>query len=105
MIDLVRNHFKSGEVIGRIEKLPSNDFWIECEYHNYVTLYYGNQFIYCLDNSMYKVEEIIEKIEKRTRKKFSEIPINGNKDDFQGLLWLADGWRGDFWEKVIKRKH
>ena len=105
MIDLVRNHFSRGEIIGKIKNLPSDDFWIECKHHEYVTLYYGNQFIRCFDNSTYKAEEIIEMIEKRTRKKFSELPIAGKKEDFQGLTWSAYGWKVDFWGKVIQKKH
>lgn len=105
MIDLVRNYFTKGEVIGKIGTLPVEEFWMECKHHEYVTLYYGNQFIHCYDNSTYNAEEIIERIEKRTRKKFSELPISGKKEDFQGLTWLTYGWGGDFWEKVIQKGH
>lgn len=46
------------------------------------------------------MEEIIKKIEKRTQKNFTDIPIHGNKDDFQGLSFKTSGWSGDFWEKL-----
>ena len=105
MIDLIRNYFTPGEVIGTIPELPSKEFWIECKHNVYVTLYYGNQFIRCFDNCIDKAEEIIEKIEKRTGKKFSDIPIAGKKDDFQGLIWLEYGWNVDFWKKVQQKGH
>ena len=105
MIDLIRNYFTQGEVIGKIPELPSQEFWMECKHNIYVTLYYGNQFILCFDNSIDKVEEIIEEIETRSRKKFSDIPIAGKKDDFQGLVWLEYGWNVDFWKKVQQKGH
>lgn len=43
-------------------------------------------------------------IEKRTRKKFSELPIAEKKEDFQGLTWSDYGWKVDFWEKVNQNK-
>lgn len=100
MIELIRNLFEQGEVIGHIDELPSEEFWMECKYRMYITLFWNNQFVFCLDNADMDMEEIIEKIEKRTRMKFADIPIHGDKDDFQGLRFKTSGWPGDFWKKV-----
>lgn len=72
------------------------DGWtIKCSCHTYITLEYEGKFVFCLDNDMMRMEEIINKIEKRTRKKFRDIPINGSKDDFNGLRFVTgfkDNW-------------
>lgn len=61
--------------------------------HTYITLYWNDKFIFCLDNDMHYMENIIEAIEKRTQMKFEEIPIIGSKEDFNGLRFLAGGFK------------
>lgn len=70
---------KSGRVVN------TEGWTIRCDHHTYVTLEYEGKFVYCLDNDVMTMDKIIEKIEKRTRKKFSEIAIKGRKEDFNGL--------------------
>lgn len=94
MIELIRNYFTPGEVIGTISKLPNeNGFWIEVTGHKYVTLYWKNQFIGCFDNDMKYADEIIEIIEKRTRCKIEELPTNNKIEDFNGFRFLAKGFK------------
>jgi len=66
---------------------------IKCGSHTYITLLWNDKFIFCLDNDMDYMENIIEKIEKRTQMKFNEIPIIGKKEDFNGLRFLSGGFR------------
>lgn len=66
---------------------------IRCGSHTYITLYWNDKHIFCLDNDMEYMERIIEKIEKRTQMKFNEIPIVGSKEDFNGLRFLHGGFR------------
>lgn len=66
---------------------------MRCGSHTYITLYWNDKFIFCLDNDMYYMENIIEAIEKRTQMKFNEIPIIGSKEDFNGLRFLAGGFK------------
>ena len=63
-------------------------FTIRCGGHNYITLEWTGKFIFCLDNDLLYAEEMIHKIEKRTKMNFQDIPIKGSKDDFQGLIFL-----------------
>lgn len=68
-------------------------FSMKASSHTYVTLYWNDNFLFCCDNDFEKAEDIIAKIEKRTRKKFSEIPIKGEVDDFSGFFWRTkSGW-------------
>ena len=66
---------------------------MRCGSHTYITLYWNDKFIFCLDNDMHYMENIIETIEKRTQMKFEEIPIIGSKEDFNGLRFLAGGFK------------
>lgn len=66
---------------------------MRCGSHTYITLYWNDKFIFCLDNDMHYMENIIEAIEKRTQMKFEEIPIIGSKEDFNGLRFLAGGFK------------
>ena len=66
---------------------------MRCGSHTYITLYWNDKFIFCLDNDMHYMENIIEAIEKRTQMKFNEIPIIGSKEDFNGLRFLAGGFK------------
>ena len=71
----------------------SEPYTIRCACHTYVTLEWNNKFVACYDNDMQYMEEIIEKIEKRTRMKFAEIPRKGYTQDFDGLRFLHGGFK------------
>jgi hypothetical protein len=90
---------KGDEVI-----MNNKGYTIRCDCHKYVTLEFDGNFIFCLDNDLYYAEEIIFKIEKRTKMNFLDIPIVGNKDDFQGLKFFTGGWKRDFWNKFPDKK-
>lgn len=77
--------------------MKNEGYTIRCGGHNYITLEYGDKFIFCLDNDFEYAEEMIFKIEKRTGMKFRDIPINGSKEDFRGLRFFKGGWKRDFW--------
>lgn len=68
-------------------------YTIRCTCHTYVTLEYGGQFVRCYDNDMDYMEGIIEAIEKRTKTRFSDIPRIGLIEDFDGLRFLAGGFK------------
>ena len=70
-----------------------DNYTIRCTCHTYVTLEWNGNFIFCLDNDMMYMETIIEKVEKRTGMKFSEIPVEGNDQDFDGLRFLNGGFK------------
>ena len=72
---------------------------IRCGCHTYITLEYDGQFLMCLDNDGMYAEEMISHIEKRTRMKFKNIPIDGRKEDFSGLVFFNGGWKRDFWNE------
>ena len=79
-------------------------FTIRCTGHNYVTLEFDGKFIFCLDNDEDYAEEIIFKIEKRSKMHFQDIPILDSKKDFQGLRFFHGGWKRDFWAEFPSRK-
>ena len=79
-------------------------FTIRCGGHNYITLEWNGKFIFCLDNDLLYAEEMIHKIEKRTKMNFQDIPIKGSKDDFQGLIFFNGGWKRDFWGDFPSKK-
>lgn len=76
-----------------------SDYTIRCGSHKYITLEHEGRFIFCLDNDCMKAEEMIYKVERRTGKKFSDIRIKGQKEDFNGLSFFNGGWHRDFWEE------
>jgi hypothetical protein len=84
--------------------MDKKGFTIRCSCHIYITLEYDGKFIFCLDNDCEYAEEMILKIEKRTRMNFQDIPIVGRKDDFQGLRFFNGGWKRDFWGEFPDRK-
>ena len=84
--------------------MEKTGFTIRCGGHTYITLEYDGKFIFCLDNDMMYAEEMIWRIEKRTRMNFQDIPIIGMKDDFQGLRFFNGGWKRDFWKKFPDKK-
>ena len=76
-----------------------SEYTIRCSGHNYITLEWKEQFLFCLDNDMMYAEEMIAKIEQRTQMNFSDITIKGSKEDFQGLRFFNGGWKRKFWEE------
>ena len=69
---------------------------MKCGCHTYVTLFYDGEFVCCYDNSCGEdkyMEHVIEKIEKKTRMKFTDIPIIGSTSDFDGLRFLYGGFK------------
>lgn len=79
-------------------------FTIECIGHTYITLKWNGKFVLCEDNDIVYAEEMIYKIEKRTRMIFLDIPICGSKDDFQGLRFFNGGRKRDFWAEFPDKK-
>lgn len=77
---------------------------IRCGCHTYITLYYDDKFVMCLDNDLMKAEEMIYLIEKRTGLSFQDIPIRGCMEDFTGLVFFRGGWKRDFWKEFPDRE-
>lgn len=77
--------------------MKKQGYTIRCGCHQYITLEYDGEFIFCLDNDFDYAEEMICRIETRTGMDFQDIPIKGSKDDFQGLRFFTGGWKRDFW--------
>lgn len=69
------------------------EYSIKCSGHTYITLFWGDKFIHCYDNDCEYMEDIINAIEKRTRKMFKELKILGSKEDFNGLRFRVGGFR------------
>lgn len=73
-------------------------YWMECKHHLYIALYYDDKFLQCFDNQNgddYYMENIIRKIEKRTKMKFEDIPIAGKISDFDGLRYTSGFKKGN----------
>ena len=79
------------------EKNTEKGYTVRCDTHTYITLEYDGRFIFCLDNGIIRAEEMIHRIEKRTKMNFKDIPVKGRKDDFNGLVFSNGGWKRDFW--------
>lgn len=83
------------------------DGWsMRCGCHNYITLYFNGKFVHCYDNDLfdenplrdeYYTEHIIASIERRTRKKITEIPIIGSIEDFDGMRFSTGFRKGCEW--------
>ena len=85
--------------------MSDKGYTIRCGSHNYITLEHEGNFVYCLDNDMMYAEEIIYRIEQRTRINFSDIPLKGcDKAAFQGLRFFTGGWTRDFWGEFPDKK-
>lgn len=85
--------------------MKNNGFTIRCDCHTYITLELDGKFVFCLDNDMMYAEEMIHRIEKRTKMNLQDIPIEGcSKDDFQGLRFFNGGWKRDFWAEFPDKK-
>ena len=88
-------NFEEWEAIKSGRVVNTEGWTIRCDHHTYVTLEYEGKFVYCYDNDIMKMDKIIESIEKRTKKRFSEIAIKGSKEDFNGLRFITgfkDNW-------------
>ena len=88
-------NFEEWEAIKSGRVVNTEGWTIRCDHHTYVTLEYEGKFVYCYDNDIMKMDKIIESIEKRTKKRFSEIAIKGGKEDFNGLRFstgFKDNW-------------
>lgn len=75
---------------------------MKCGCHIYITLFYDGKFVHCYDNDCfaeneknndYYMEYVIEKIEKRTGLKITDINIIGDVEDFDGLRFLNGGFK------------
>lgn len=84
--------------------MENKEYTIKCGGHNYITLEWNGKFIFCLDNDIMYVEQMIFEIEKRTQMNFQDIPINGLRDDFRGLRFFNGGWKRDFWNEFPDNK-
>ena len=71
----------------------STKWSMKCTVHTYVSLYWDGAQVLTMDNDGHYMEEIIEKIEKRTGLRFNEIPIQGSRQDFSGLRYLNGGFK------------
>lgn len=85
-----------------MENKTIQGYSMRCSGHNYVSLFYDGKLVHCYDNNLrsdnpryneYYAEDIISKIEKRTRMKITDIPIIGCVDDFDGLRFMNGGFK------------
>lgn len=61
--------------------------------HIYVTLYYFGKIVRCFDNDMEDGAEIITAIEKKTRKKITDLPlVECTENDFSGFRFIGKGF-------------
>lgn len=73
-------------------------YTLNCCGHNYVTLNWNGKFVNCFDNSLMRMEEIIEAVEKRTQMKFQHIPReNINDEDWDGLRFNSGFKKASEW--------
>lgn len=71
---------------------------LRCSDHTYVTLSWNGRFIFCLDNDMLRMEEIIAAVEKRTRMKFKDIRReSSDNQDWDGLKFQAGFKKASEW--------
>lgn len=54
-------------------KTRDDRYSLRCDGHTYITLSWNGRFIYCWDNDMYMMEDIIKAVEKRTQTPFESI--------------------------------
>lgn len=75
-----------------------NRYSLKCDGHTYVTLYWDGCFIFCLDNDMLRMEEIIAAVEKRTKMRFQDIRReNSNDQDWDGLRFQTGFKKASEW--------
>ena len=68
--------------------------------NTYVSLYYGDKFIYCYDNDCTYGEDIMNGVEKRTGMNFYDIPVEMPRD-FTGFRFLSlRGWHSFYSDEV-----
>ena len=70
-----------------------SDWTMKCTCHTYVSLYWRGAHVFTMDNDGHYMEEIIERIQKRTGLRFNEIPIQGSRQDFDGLRFQNGGFK------------
>lgn len=70
-----------------------NNWTMKCTCHIYVSLYWKDAHVLTMDNDGHFMEEIIERFEKRTGLRFKEIPIQGSRQDFDGLRCQNGGFK------------
>lgn len=62
-----------------------DNYSLRCSGHTYVTLSWNGKFIYCWDNDMYKMEDIVKAVEKRTQMPFGGIKKENPIYEWDGL--------------------
>lgn len=78
----------------RNEEAKDFEWAIRVSCHTYVSLYWFGKFVACYDNDIEYAESIIQKIEKRTRRKIAELPlIECTPSDFSGFRFNGKGFR------------
>ena len=70
-----------------------NRYSLRCDGHNYVTLSWDGRFIFCLDNDLLRMEEIISAVEKRTKTKFQDIQRKNSDDQAWDGLRFNSGFK------------
>ena len=70
-----------------------NRYSLKCDGHNYVTLSWDGRFIFCLDNDLLRMEEIISAVEKRTRMRFQDIRRENSGDQAWDGLRFNSGFK------------
>lgn len=70
-----------------------NRYSLRCDGHNYVTLSWDGRFIFCLDNSLFRMEQIIEAVEKRTNMRFQDVRREDSDDSSWDGLRFATGFK------------
>lgn len=88
---------------------------MRCGCHTYITLYYDGSPVRCYDNDYhddnvvkdeYYTERIIDKIERRTKMKITDIPIIGRIEDFDGMRFLKGGFKkGSEWLNKAQERY
>ena len=71
-------------------KTRDSRYSLRCDGHTYVTLSWNGRFIYCWDNDMIIMENIIKAVEKRTQMPFESIrKENPDTCEWDGLRFRA----------------
>ncbi len=70
-----------------------NRYSLKCDGHNYVTLSWDGRFIFCLDNDMLRMEDIIAAVEKRTKMRFQDIQRENSDDQAWDGLRFNSGFK------------
>lgn len=70
-----------------------NRYSLRCNCHTYVTLSRDGRFIFCLDNDMLRMEDIIAAVEKRTKMRFQDIQRENSDDQAWDGLRFNSGFK------------